>query len=240
MARVVSAKLGNNISRNRIKRIMKENNLQSKQRRKKFGEEVYIKRRDMRNNAPKDLLHRQFFSCAPLSFFVEDITYLPTVSGFRYLNSIVDLYNGEIVAYRIGEHINAELCIATVDDLFDKYGELLKGAVLHSDAGSTYLSYEYRKTIADYGMKQSMGERLSCYDNARMESINGIIKCEALYVRFGKTMVNQKRVSSEDITSATRAFIDYYNNERPNEKLGGLSPAAFRKENPYGTWLMTV
>ena len=61
----------------------------------------------MKANAPRDLLNRNFFACAPLRVFAEDITYLPTVSGFRYLNSIIDLYNGEIVAYRIGEHANA-------------------------------------------------------------------------------------------------------------------------------------
>lgn len=240
MARAVSEALGITVSRNCIRRIMKENSLQSRQRMKRFSEEVYIKRREMKDNAPKDLLHRNFFSCAPLKLFAEDITYLPTVSGFRYLNSIIDLYNGEIVAYRIGEHVNAELCISTVDDLFVRYGSRLEGSILHSDGGSTYLSYEYRKTLADYGIRQSMGERLSCYDNARMESINGIIKCEGLYVRFGKTRVNQKRVSPEEIISATESFIDFYNHARPNARLGGLSPAEFRKRNPSGTWLMTI
>ncbi len=98
------------------------------------------------------------------------------------------------MAYRISEHVNAELCIGTVDDLYDKYGPRLQCTILHSDAGSTYLSYEYRKTLSDYGMLQSMGEKLTCYDNARMESINGVIKCEALYVKFGKTVFYQEEI----------------------------------------------
>ena len=240
MARIISSECGKMISRNRVKRIMKDNDLQSKQRRRKFSEEVYIRRREMRDNAPRDLLHRHFFSCEPLRVLVEDITYLPTVSGFRYLNSILDLYNGEIVAYRIGEHVNAELCIGSVDDLYDRYGDRLKGSILHSDAGATYLSYEYRKTLEGYGIRQSMGEKLSCYDNARMEPINGVIKCEALYTKFGKTKVNQKRVSPELIIEATRTFIHYYNEIRPKEILCGLSPAEYRKRNPKGTWLMTI
>ncbi|MGN1189842.1 MAG: IS3 family transposase [Candidatus Ornithospirochaeta sp.] len=240
MAMLISEETGTTVSRNRIKRIMKEENLQSRQRRRKFGEEIYIRRREMRDNAPKDLIHRNFYSCAPLRVLVEDITYLPTISGFRYLNSIVDLYNGEIVAYRISEHVDAELCISTVDDLYDKYGEKLRGTILHSDAGSTYLSYEYRKTLSDYGMLQSMGEKLTCYDNARMESINGIIKCEALYVKFGKTNVNQKRVLPAAIVEATEAFIENYNNHRPKESLGGLSPVKFREMNPKGTWLTAL
>lgn len=240
MARILSLEAGKPVSRNRIKRIMKEEDLQSRQRRRRFSEEVYIRRREMRDNAPRDLLNRNFHSCEPMRILVEDITYLPTISGFRYLNSIVDLYNGEIVAYRISEHVNAELCIGTVDDLHDKYGSRLQGTILHSDAGSTYLSYEYRKTLSDYGMLQSMGEKLTCYDNARMESINGVIKCEALYVRFGKTNVNQKRVAPDDIVEATETFIDRYNNTRPKEALCGLSPVEFREMNPKGTWLMAV
>lgn len=208
MARIISEEMGVTISRNQVKRIMKEEDIQSRQRRRKFSDEVYIRRREMRDNAPKDLLHRNFYSCEPLKVLVEDITYLPTVSGFRYLNSIVDLFNVEIVAYRISEHVNAELCIGTVDDLYDKYGSKLRGTILHSDAGSTCLSYEYRKTLSDYGMLQSMGEKLTCYDNARMESVNGVIKCEALYVKFGKTNVNQKRVHPEKIITATEAFIE--------------------------------
>ena len=145
----------------------------------------------------------------------------------------------EIVAYRISEHVNADLCIDTVDDLYDKYGSKLRGMILHSDADSTYLSYEYRKTLSDYGMLQSMGEKLTCYDNARMESINGVIKCEALYVKFGKTNVNQKRVHPEKIITATEAFIETYNNG-PKEALCGLSPVQFRAQNPNGTWLMTL
>ena len=89
-------------------------------------------------------------------------------------------------------------------------------------------------------MLQSMGEKLTCYDNARMESINGVIKCEALYVRFGKTNVNQKRVAPDDIVEATETFIDKYNNIRPKEALCGLSPVEFREMNPKGTWLMAV
>ena len=112
MARILSLEAGKPVSRNRIKRIMKEEDLQSRQRRRRFSEEVYIRRREMRDNAPRDLLNRNFHSCEPMRILVEDITYLPTISGFRYLNSIVDLYNGEIVAYRISEHVNAELSVS--------------------------------------------------------------------------------------------------------------------------------
>ena len=60
MTRIISQEMGRTISRNRIKRIMKDEDLQSRQRRRKFSEEIYIRRREMQDNAPRNLLHRNF------------------------------------------------------------------------------------------------------------------------------------------------------------------------------------
>ena len=65
MTRIISEEMGRTISCNRIKRIMKDEDLQSRQRRRKFSEEIYIRRREMRDNAPRDPLHRNFHSCEP-------------------------------------------------------------------------------------------------------------------------------------------------------------------------------
>ena len=79
-----------------------------------------------------------------------------------------------------------------------------------------------------------------CYDNAAIESLNGIIKTEALYCRFGKTRVKDRRIPVAQLKSAVIEFIDYYNNRRPKRKLGFLSPGEFRKQNPKGTYLMVL
>lgn len=48
-------------------------------------------------------LNRQFSSDAPLKKLVTDITYLPFGQKHLYLSSIMDLYNGEIIVYTIGD-----------------------------------------------------------------------------------------------------------------------------------------
>ena len=73
-----------------------------------------------------------------------------------------------------------------------------------------------------------------------MESLNGIIKTESLYCRFGKTRVKDRRVPVALLKSAVIEFIDYYNTRRPKKKLGFLSPVEFRKQNPRGTYLMIL
>lgn len=67
-----------------------------------------------------------------------DITYLPFGQSMLYLSSIMDLYNGEIVAYTIGEPQDTHLVLNTLAQL-----NLKEGCLLHSDQGSVYTSSAY-------------------------------------------------------------------------------------------------
>ena len=44
----------------------------------------------------------------------------------------------------------------------------------------------------------------------------------------------------KDVVDEVIRFIEYYNNKRPKEYLGGLSPVAFRQQNPKGVYLMII
>ena len=94
--------------------------------------------------------------------------------------------------------------------------------------------------VALHGMRLSVGTKGDCYDNAAIESLNGIIKTEALYCRCGKTKVKEKQISIDEIRMAAIEFIEYYNNQRPKEHLGWMSPVEFRMRNPCGTYLMII
>ncbi len=83
-------------------------------------------------------LNRNFQASQPLEKLTTDITYLYFGDCRLYLSSIMDLYNGEIVAYSIGEKQDTELVLDTLNQL-----SLPEGSLLHSDQGSVYTSYEY-------------------------------------------------------------------------------------------------
>ena len=85
-----------------------------------------------------NLLNRNFKAEKPLEVLLTDITYLPFGNTMLYLSSIMDAYNGEIVAYKIGKNQNQELVNETLKQL-----QLEPGTILHSDQGSVYTSYEY-------------------------------------------------------------------------------------------------
>ena len=149
------------LGRKKVLRLMGEAKALSSVRRKHFSEEYYITRRQMKDNAPPDLIGRQFFSLEPYRRLVCDITYLTGSDTTWYLSVIEDLFNGEILAWRIGEHCNTQLVVETVEMLKRNVGSLY-GCILHSDGGSTYISYAYREILASYGIRQSMGVKLTC------------------------------------------------------------------------------
>jgi len=240
MTRLVSDDYGKRLNSKRIRRLMKENDLLSAVRRRKWSDEVYLKRREMKETLPGDLIKRDFFSLEPRIKMLEDITYLTGLEKTMYLNTIEDLYNGEILAYCISDSPNAKLCADTIELLCSNWGENFQGSIIHNDLGSSYTSYEYRDAVQRHGIRQSIGRVATCYDNAPIESLNSIIKTEALYCRFGKTKVKEKRVPIYEMIEAVKSFINFYNHKRPKKSNGWMSPVQFRLQNPKGTYLMVT
>lgn len=223
------------VGRQKVLRLMKTAKVLSTVRRKHFTEEYYVRRREMKDNAPSDLIGRDFFALEPFKRFVCDITYLIGCDETWYVSIIEDLFSGEIVGWKIGEHCTAALCMETVMMMKQTIGKT-KDVILHSDGGSTYISYDYRDLLLSLGIRQSMGKKLTCYDNARIESFNGILKTEALYAYFGKTKVKDRRIPVRQLAERALWFIPLYNNLRKKDSLGHMTPVAFREANPKGTY----
>ncbi|ELD0416196.1 IS3 family transposase, partial [Escherichia coli] len=74
--------------------------------------------------------------------------------------------------------------------------------------------------LKDSGIVQSMSRRGNCLDNAVIESFFGTLKSECYYLNEYKNVEDLKR----DIID----YINYYNQLRIKEKLGGLSPVQYR------------
>lgn len=226
---------GITIGRQKTLRLMGQAKMLSTVRRKHFSEEYYVRRREMKDCAPPDLIGRDFFALEPFKRFVCDITYLTGCDETWYLSVIEDLFNGEIVGWKIGEHCTAALCMETVIMMKETIGKT-EGTILHSDGGSTYISYDYRELLISLGIRQSMGKKLTCYDNARIESFNGVLKTEALYAFFGKTKVKDRRIPVRKLAERALWFIPVYNNLRKKDALGHMTPVAFREANNRGTY----
>ncbi len=124
-----------------------------------------------------NLLNRDFEASAPLQKLVTDITYLPIGQKQLYLSSIQDLYNGEIIAYSIGDCQDTDFVLHTLTQLHD----VPEGCTLHSDQGSVYTSYHYQQAVKAKGITMSMSRKGAPADNAPIELFHSMLKSETCY-----------------------------------------------------------
>ncbi|UOG09023.1 DDE-type integrase/transposase/recombinase, partial [Bacillus altitudinis] len=68
-----------------------------------------------------------------------------------YLSAIQDLYNNEIVAWKLSKRNDLELVMETLGNLTSLRD--VKGALLHSDQGFQYTTKAYQKRLENVGLK---------------------------------------------------------------------------------------
>lgn len=201
--------------RNTVQRIMQKLNLQCrvkpKRKWKSQGETVII--------AP-NLLKRNFTASKPNEKWVTDITYIQYGPETKYLSTIIDLFNNEVVAYKLYNHQQTPLVVDTLNAALEARGNP-KGVLIHSDQGSVYTSYAFQGLVQEKDLVSSMSRRGNCWDNAVIESFHSNIKSEEFqYIKFNS-------LSSQEVTVKVSNYMNYYNNDRIQEKLDYYSPLEF-------------
>ncbi len=157
-----------------------------------------------------NVFNRGFTANTILKKFVTDITYVRVAHDFAYLSVILDLCNNEVVAWEMSSRNDLQLVLNTVGHL------KAKGAILHSDQGFQYTTRRYRELLEEKELIGSHSQRGNCFDNACIESFFSHLKTEKLYLEKPNTEAEAQKMIAE--------YIDYYNNERFQKKLGDPLP----------------
>ncbi|PGN55056.1 IS3 family transposase [Priestia megaterium] len=207
-----------------LNRTMKINHKFVQRVMQKYGWQCRVKRKKRKQTGQayqvaENVLNREFQADRPLQKLVTDITYLPFGPKQLYLSSIQDLFNGEIIAYSIGDHQNVEFVLDTLSQL----PFLPKGCTLHSDQGSVYTSHLYQQKIKERGITMSMSRKGTPADNASIESFHSSLKSETFYLdelTYTTTTIVEQIVEN---------YITYYNNARIQTKLNNQSPVQYRQ-----------
>jgi putative transposase len=92
-----------------------------------------------------NVLERQFHNRQPNEVLVTDITYIRLKDGFRYLSAVQDLYNNEIIAWKLSSRNDLQLVLDTLDLVTEKRN--VYRTILHSDQGFQYTSHAYHKKL---------------------------------------------------------------------------------------------
>jgi len=149
--------------------------------------------------------------------WVSDITYLRTGAGFVYLALVMDAYSRKIVGYHLSPSLAADGCIVALKMALDG---MEPGArpIHHSDRGLQYCCREYIALLKDNGCLVSMTELNHCYENAKAERLNGILKQE-----YGLSHTFRDKVQA---AAAVAQSVMLYNQHRPHTALGYRTPQA--------------
>ncbi len=181
-----------------------------------------------------DLLNRDFTAAAPDLVWVTDFTYCRTWTGFVYVAFIVDVYAQRIVAWHASTSKATDLVMIPLRmALWQRAQEGHPvhpprsggdGLIHHSDAGSQYTFLKLTEHLALEAIRPSIGTVGDAYDNALMETINGLYKAECI-----RTTVfhDGPYKSLADIEYATAGWVDWYNQRRLHGSLGNVPPVEY-------------
>lgn len=154
-----------------------------------------------------NVLARNFKAIRRYEKLCTDITEFPFKGKTVYLSCAIDLYSNEIVAFQRSRGHTGKLVIDLIESL-DK--SKIKGTIYHSDQGSEYVSYKYKKQIEKFKLKGSMSRVANPIDNAPIEVFHSMIKTE-IQLNHIKTI--------EELEQKIDDYIYSYNNRRVQHKL---------------------
>ncbi len=208
---------GTDVSQKIVARIMKDNNIKSRIKRK------YKITTDSNHKYPisPNLLKQCFLTSDTNQVWVSDITYIQTGNGWLYLTIILDLYDRKIIGWSMSERMYTEQTIIPAWNMAVKNRPIHSPLIFHSDRGIQYAAKRFRKKLKAYPLvKQSMSRKGNCWDNAVAESFFKSLKVEAIYQYHFKDKIQAKLAVFEYIET-------WYNINRRHSHLGNLTMKEF-------------
>jgi transposase InsO family protein len=208
-------KYGIRVSKKKIARLMRENGLNARKRRK------FIKTTDSRHSFPvcENILNRDFYAEKAGQKWVSDITYLRTKNGWVYLTAVLDLWDRKIIGWALSEGMDTAQTTISAFQMAVKNCCPSSDLIFHSDRGVQYCAESFREVLRKWcpSLIQSMSRKGNVWDNACMESFFKTLKWE-LDTLDGKH-------SKAEVRQSVFMYIEtYYNRIRMHSVLDYIAP----------------
>jgi putative transposase len=219
---------GLTVGRRRTARLMRENGLRARQKRR-------VKRTTDSQHpwlvAP-NLRDQDFAATGPDEKWGADISYVWsyvwsgvwTREGWLSLAVIIDLFARRVVGWATGDRRRRDLARAALRKAL-AVRRPAAGLIQHSDRGSQYCSVDYQAELGKHGVLISMSATGNCYDNAMVETFFKTLKSELVW----RTIFDTR----QQATQAIGRSIDGFDNPvRRHSALDFTSPLQFEKKRP--------
>ena len=214
---------GHRCGKNRVARLMRENRLSPRQKRRHFRPQTTDS--NHRHAVAENWLAKVPAPARPNQVWVADITYIDTGEGWLYLAGLLDACSRRCVGWQTGESLDAGLATRAWQKAWHDR-QPAPGLLHHSDRGVQYASGAMAALLAQGGATASMSRKGNCYDNAMMESFWATLKTECFAAETPPTR-----------QAARLKIFDYiegfYNRRRLHSSLGYQSPLAFERTFSY-------
>ena len=203
-------KQGYVVSEAHVSHLMKEMNLVCKQVRVRYFSTTNRKYKYYRNK-----VQRKFETEAPNLVWVSDFTSVYVKDAPYSIAVIIDLYARMVVAYDVMANATAKRMIGLFDTAFEQRHRP-DNLTFHSDQGTQYTAYTFRKHLRDLGVNQSFSNPGTPLDNAVAESFFSCMKREELSHNYYDSV--------DDLRRDVADYVVFFNNMRSHRKLGMLTP----------------
>lgn len=201
---------------NRIARLMRENGIRAKMK-KRYKITTHSKH--TRPIVP-NLLTGKIVN-TPDTVWVSDITYIKTYEGWLYLAVVLDIFSRSVVGWSMSERLTDDLTVRALLQALMKRNPR-ENLIFHSDRGSQYTSRRLKTILSSYRIIQSMSGKGNCYDNAYAESFFSTIKTELGYRHESRSVARQNIFEYIEV---------FYNRIRRHSALNYVSPQEYERKH---------
>lgn len=206
------------MNKKKILRIMRKFNLKPP---RLWYKKKFITRSDpkMRNQFTNLLANLDLRRYLPGQLWSSDLTYIKFAGRFLYLAVIKDIISKEIISFNLSDKHNSDLVLKTLKEAFLKTNKL--PLIFHSDRGSEYLSEKCLTFLQKMGIKISVSDPGSLWQNSWSESFFSSFKTESGDLNRFENL--------GELIEYVFSYLNYYNNDRIQLKLK-MSPVQFKQK----------
>jgi len=203
--------LGFVVNVKRVRRLLRKMGIMAiypKRNLSKLGSAKYI----------RPYLLRGLKAVRPNQVWAVDITYIPMKGGFMYLTAIIDLYSRYVVGWDVFNTLDAANTLEVFKQAVANHG---KPEIINSDQGCQFTCALWTAYVENEGVKISMDGKGRAIDNIFIERLWRTVKQDYVYLHPVD--------NGTDLFLGLKGFFDKYNNRKPHQGIGRVSPVQLYK-----------